>query len=94
MLMKLALRKAHTKKSLEDLMTTQNLTIGMIGENRAILNELNQMSQDGYNPEARKAMFQKQLEALLDTSAHASKDIIGWQGVEAEQTWLGDYLKP
>lgn len=93
LLNKLAKRNRETKKRLTEYGETLRLTRDMIAQDRAVIAELKGMGAD-YDHDKRLAQLNKELSALMDTSATLSRDITEDEGRNEEQSWLKDYLTP
>jgi len=68
----------------------------MMAENQAISGELKLMKQprwkDGRTLEKRKLELEQEFDALMQTSAGTSKEIVQLEGAHEEQQWMRDYL--
>lgn len=91
---KLDLRNRHTKTQIEKFDKSLASTRTLIAQDVAVLEEIQRMKQADYDPDARLASVQKELDGLMQTSANLSKDIVHWTAVDETERWFQDYLQP
>ena len=94
LLNKLDQRQKESRGKLEAYNESVRHTRTMIAQNRALIVEIEESKKKGYRRANRLAALEKELAALMETSASLSKDIVRWTAVEEEQDWLRDYLSP
>lgn len=94
LLCKLDLRQKFTKENLTNFNVSLQMVQTMMASTKAILQEFEASKKDGYDRAKRAAELAKQLRDLEATSMKLSKDIVHWEGVDDEQTWLRAYLQP
>lgn len=87
-------RHEDAVNQLKDLDDTIYHTRQGISATEGALNELGLQAESDYDKEQRTVVLEKQLSALLDSSAQTSKGIVQWQAIKGEHDWLQDYLAP
>jgi hypothetical protein len=96
LLAKVGKRKKETNEKLDQAEKSLNHTRSMIAQNQMAIEELNKVPSaktKGYVAK-RTASLQKELDALLSTSAELSREIVYYSATEAEQRYWSDYLQP
>jgi septal ring factor EnvC (AmiA/AmiB activator) len=94
LLSKLAFRQKQTRDNIEKFNKSLHVTQTMIAQNRAVIGAIQQSRTEGYDADQRLRELERETEALMQTSAKLSKDLVYSQGGEDEQRWLGGYLAP
>ncbi len=84
-----AMRSKEVKRKLELFRETIQTTRMMISQCNAVIPLLEE-----FKAEEKLAIEKKKLKALMQTSADLSRDIVGLEAIDSEQTWLSDYLQP
>lgn len=90
-------RLKETTDRLNNFNESLRITQQMIAQQRAVLSFIERQEQapdvlSFLNTEKQKT--EKQLAAMMKTSATISKDIVKLEGMQEELQWLDDYLKP
>jgi hypothetical protein len=91
---KLDLRIERSRDRLSKLDSGIRNTQSLIVQDKALLAEFELAQQEGYSIEDRKKELEEELQALIETSAGTSKEIVQLEGAHEEQQWLRDYLSP
>ena len=94
LLNKLEMRNQNIKAKITNFDESIRHTRTMIAQNRAVMLEVGLSKKKGYRRAKRMEELNEETDALLQTSAQLSKDIVMAEAVNEEQKWLSDYLQP
>jgi len=92
LLNKLELRNLDTKDRITSLDKSIRDTRTMLAQNGAVVAEIEMSKKKGYRRAERIKTLEEETKALLQTSADLSKDIVGAEAANEEQSWLANYL--
>jgi hypothetical protein len=104
LLCKLAKRNREAKETLADRNKSLRVTEEMMASVNGAMAEIDLMARDlspfegevnqpePYDPKKRRDALEKRKLDLLRTSHQCSADIVAWEAIDAEQSWLKGYL--
>jgi hypothetical protein len=104
LLCKLAKRNKQAKETLVDRNNALRATDDMLASTRGAISEIELMQRDlsafegednkpePYDPNKRLEALRKMESDFLRTAHQCSADIVAWEAIDAEQTWLKGYL--
>ena len=93
LLNKLESRSGDTQARITAYDESIRKTRTMIAQNGAVLAEIELSKKKGYRRAERTKLLTEETDALMQTSAELSRDIVKAEAANEEQKWLSDYLQ-